>query len=153
MSIAKIIRDRRLELGLSDVEVAEKLGLTPSGLGDLELHNDELETAVSLGTVRCLCSLLGLSLWQVLEMPVGEVTHLSKEQWPGELVRLWREQSGYSQLDLAERVGFDEATIKWLETIPSFGNTLPIFLLKDIEAELKLPEGSLVLANWDQPAR
>jgi transcriptional regulator with XRE-family HTH domain len=153
MSIAKIIRDRRLELGLSDVEVAEKLGLTPSGLGDLELHDDELETAISLGTVRCLCSLLGLSLRQVLKMPVGDATLLSEEQWPGEVMRLRREQGGHSQLDLAERVGFDEATIKSLETIPSFGNTLPIFLLKDIEAELQLPEGSLVLADWDQPAR
>lgn len=149
MSISKIIRDKRLELGLSDVEVAEKLGLTPSALGDLELHDDELETAISLGTVRRLCNLLGLSLRQILNIPVSDATLLSEEQWPGEVLKLRREQSGQSQLDLAERVGFDEATIRSLETVPSFGNTLPIFLLKDIEVELELPEGSLVLADWD----
>src|SRR5437899_777466 len=108
MGMAKIIRDRRLELGLSDVDVADKLGLTVSGLGDIELHDDELETAVPLGTVRRLCSLLGLPLRQVLKMPVGEASRGSEGQRPGEIVRRRREQSGYSQLDLAERVGFDE---------------------------------------------
>lgn len=150
MGTAKIIRDRRLELGLSDVDVAEKLRLTVYELGDIELHDDELETTVPLGTVRRLCSLLGLSLRQVLKMPVGETSSVSEGQRPGEVVRRRREQSGYSQLDLAERVGFDEATIKSLEAMPSFGNMLPVFLLKDIEAELGLPEGSLVLADWDQ---
>lgn len=150
MGTAQIIRNRRLELGLSDVDVAEKLGVTVSGLGDIELHDDELETAVSLGTVRRLCSLLGLPLQQVLKMPTGEPSRVFEEQRPGEVVRQRREQNGYSRLDLAERVGFDEATIESLETTPSFGNTLPIFLLKDIEATLEFPEGALVLADWDR---
>lgn len=150
MAAAKMIRDRRLELGLSDVDVAGKLGLTVSELGDIELHDDVLETVVPLGTVRELCSLLNLPLQQVLKMSVDKASRFCVGRRPGEVVMRRREQSGYSRLDLAEKVGFDEATIKSLETVPSFGNTLPIFLLKDIEAELELPEGSIVLADWDQ---
>jgi transcriptional regulator with XRE-family HTH domain len=134
MSNAKVIRDRRLELGLSDVEVAEKLGLTPSGLGDLELYDDELETAVSLGTVRCLCSLLGLSLRQVLKMPVGDATRPSEHQLPGEVMRLRREQSGVSQLDLAERVGSEEAVELELYYRSTVGRTRPFTRQESAEA-------------------
>jgi len=151
MGTAKIIRERRLELGLSDVDVAKKLGMNIYTFCDIEQHDDELETCVSLETARRLCNLLGLRLQQVFNISsVDETSHLFDGKRPGELVTQRRKQNGYSVSDLAERVGFDEKTIESLETIPSFGNSLPVFLLKDIESELGLPEGLLVIADWDR---
>jgi transcriptional regulator with XRE-family HTH domain len=151
MGRAKIIRERRLELGLSDVDVAKKLGLTIHEYGDIEQHDHELIEVVSIGTTHRLCDLLGLSLQQVFKISsVDEASHLFDGKRPGELVMQRREQKGYSVSDLAQRVGFDETTIESLETIPSFGNSLPVFLLNDIETELGLPEGSLVIADWNQ---
>ena len=140
MGPAKILRNKRLELGMSDVDVARQAGLSIAAFGDIELHDEELEMAVSLGTARRLCDLLGLSLRQVLEIPAIEGTCRS-DKAPGEIINTKREHAGYTRLELADRVGFDEATIESLEAEPSFGNTVPIFLLKDIEVALELPKG------------
>ncbi|HZE92913.1 MAG TPA: hypothetical protein VE029_14565, partial [Rhizobacter sp.] len=77
MSTAKTLRGKRLEMGLSDVEVAERLGLTVFELGDIEQHDDELETAVSLRTARRLCSLLKLPLEKVLGIPSTQTLPLT----------------------------------------------------------------------------
>jgi transcriptional regulator with XRE-family HTH domain len=148
MSVAKLIRNRRRELGLSDAAIAAKLGLTVAALGDIELHDDELETAVPLGTVRRLCMELGLSLSEVLTLPATGSARTDRIS-ANKLLRQTREQKGYTELDLGDRVGFDEDTIKALEAKAAFAETLPVFLFRELERALTLPEGTLLLGRWE----
>lgn len=141
MNLAKAIRDRRRKLGLQDVAVAKSSGLSIHEYGDIEQHADEFETAISTGTARQVCHVLGLELRSLLGLP--KVT--SKEMRDiSELIRNAREAQKLSQLQVADRIGFNEDTIRSLESTPAFVDTLPLKVLYELEDALGLERGSLI---------
>ena len=141
MNFAKAIRDRRIQLGLQAAAAAERLGLSIYEYGDVEQHADEFETAISTGTARQLCHVLGLELRSLLGLP--QVT--SKEMKNvSELIRSTREGQKLSQVQLADRIGFNEETIRSLESTPEFVDTLPLSVLYELESALGLERGRLI---------
>lgn len=141
MNIAKAIRDRRIELGLRAVTVAERSGLSIYEYGDVEQHADEFETAISSGTARKVCHVLGLELRSLLGLPQlmsGEMKDVS------DLIRIARGDRMLSQAELAERIGFTEETIHSLESTPEFVDSLPLTVLYELEASLGFEQGYLI---------
>jgi transcriptional regulator with XRE-family HTH domain len=62
MNIADRIGALRLESGSSGVELADELGLTVDGYGELERQDSELETVLSIAQALKLAKLLGTDL-------------------------------------------------------------------------------------------
>jgi transcriptional regulator with XRE-family HTH domain len=69
---ARRIREARERLGLSESEVAAKLGLTPSEYQDVEFHDDEVFMTFSVKHLRALGEELGLPLPEMLFGPGAE---------------------------------------------------------------------------------
>jgi transcriptional regulator with XRE-family HTH domain len=70
---AERIKALRLEAGRSEQELADELGITPHSYHDLEQHDEELESAVSLAQALKLANLLHTDLLTLLgetEIPV-----------------------------------------------------------------------------------
>src|SRR5229473_4057443 len=65
-SAARRIAEARAKAGLSDVDVARRLGITVDSYADLETYDGEAFTAISLGTLRALASVLNASPEQLL---------------------------------------------------------------------------------------
>jgi transcriptional regulator with XRE-family HTH domain len=66
MNTAKQIRERRAELSLSAVTLAEALGISVEAYDDLEQHQDELATSVTLEQATRLATRLGTPLLELL---------------------------------------------------------------------------------------
>jgi transcriptional regulator with XRE-family HTH domain len=72
-SIAERIQGARLKSGLSEQELAAKLGLTIQSYRDLEQYDDEFESAISIAQALTLSHLLRADLLSLLgedEIPV-----------------------------------------------------------------------------------
>jgi transcriptional regulator with XRE-family HTH domain len=69
MGIADRIGALRLESGRSELELANELGLTVSGYCDLEQHDSEIESVLSLAQVLKLSTLLGANVLGLLGEP------------------------------------------------------------------------------------
>jgi len=140
MNPANAIRDRRMKLGLQAAAAAERSGLSIYEYGDIEQHADEFETAISTGTARRVCHVLGLELRSLLGLP-----HVTSEHNNiSDVIRRARERKKLSQLQLADQIGFNEETVRSLESTAAFVDTLPLKVLYDLEDALGLERGSLV---------
>lgn len=147
MNIAKIIRDRRIQLGHQAAVVAERTGLSIYEYSDIEQHADEFETAISAGTARVVCHTLGLEMRNLLGLP----QRAPKEtESVSELIRSTREKRGLSEAELAERIGFAEETVHSLESTPDFADTLPLSVLYELEGVLGLERGHLIRENVNE---
>jgi len=66
MGSADRIGTLRLESGRSEIELAKELGLTMDGYRDLEQHDSEIESVLSLAQVLALAKLLGTDVLGLL---------------------------------------------------------------------------------------
>ncbi|MDR3385592.1 MAG: helix-turn-helix transcriptional regulator [Rudaea sp.] len=142
-SIAKAIKEKRVNLGLTDTHVADYLALPIEWYGDVEQHEEEFETTLPSGTAVRLCEKLGLNMLDLLAIRPGEFTG-SKSLGASDVIEHARCAKNISQNELAEHIGFDIKTVEQLESDPRFIGTLPLRVLFDIEACLNLPKGALV---------
>jgi transcriptional regulator with XRE-family HTH domain len=141
VSFAKTIRNRRMQIGLQAAEVAKSVGLSIHEYTDIEQHTDEFETAISMGTARNVCHVLGLEFRSLLGLPNSAP---NKTASVSDEIRRAREKQELSQIQLADRIGFSEETIRSSEDIPGFVDTLPLKVLFDLEKALHLEKGCLV---------
>lgn len=140
MDFAEAIRHRRLELGLDLATVARQCGLSVYEYGDLEQHADEFETAISTRAARIVCHALGLNFRTFIGLPSDP----AEQAEPAALVRIARQREGMSQDQLADRIGFDVSTVRDLENGNSLPDALPLSVLYDLEAALRIERGVLV---------
>src|SRR5262245_17575025 len=74
--VARRIREAREQLGLSKSVVAARLGLAPSEYQDVEFHDDEAFTNLSIKHLRALGQVLRLPLPEMLFGPGAEPVRL-----------------------------------------------------------------------------
>lgn len=141
MNLARVIRERRKELGLDDTFVSKRSGLSIHQYADVEQHPDEFETAISAKTAMEICAVLGLNVRDVLGLPQ---TRSAVAQSASTVMRTARERHGLSESTLADRIGFDEDTIHSLEASPDKIYSLPLVVIFDLERELGLERGTLI---------
>lgn len=138
------IAERRQQLGLSDIEVAERTGLSIHEYGDLEQHAEEPFEVVPLGRLRAVCDTLKLSLAELLprEMLSCERSEASISLHEGRrnaIVEARRKKLELSRQELGDRLGFPAETVKLMEEDPDFLERWPIGYVRDVARELGIP--------------
>ena len=117
--VAKLIKNRRLELGISETHLAEAFGINLSWYSDIESYSDEFFTNISLGQAKILCQHLDLQLFDLAEMGFPELPNpnLDAPKIPiHELFKQKRTELGLSIEALADMIGFTEETILEIES-------------------------------------
>ena len=106
--IARRIREARERLGLTEAEIADKLGLPASEYWDVEMHDDEAFTNFAVGHLGQLAVLLGLT---VQEMLFGSIAreHPAPVSFAqiAELLAALASAEGITMDALSERIGWE----------------------------------------------
>ncbi len=129
--IANRIEKLRVESGISDVNVAEQLGLSINEYGDLEAYDNEITDTVSLKTANNLASLFHISLLQLLAPEKG---HWPEEQYSAQMMAKKAleviKKEGISIEEAEEQVGW--YLKEFLSNPESFIEENPIMFIKDL---------------------
>ena len=141
MSTARLIRERRKKLLLSEVTLAEELAISVAAFGDLEQQEDELATCVTLEQATRLASRLGIALLELL----SEHELAASMPSPAEVARrvaLHLSITGSSIGALEEAVGWELQA--FLSEPFYIGRRLPIMFYQALAGALNVPPLSLV---------
>lgn len=133
--LANRIKARRLELGLSDKDVSDQVGIGQYSYGDIEFHDDEFITQISLGEAKRVCAVLGLDLNKLLAIEKSS----SGSELRNELLHHRRIELGVSVQDLSDKIGFYPEVIEKIEKDANGVDDLPIEVVNDIAKLLELP--------------
>lgn len=144
MDINKVIESRRKELGLSEQQVADSIGIELSSYYDIEGHADEIWRGVELRQIKLLSHTLGLGMFELLSMECafcdGRTAYLKEYRLPRhELIKVLREKEGLSQYELAERSDYYEEGIQAMERHPDYLERSFVEDILDLVAPLKVP--------------
>lgn len=142
MKINETIKQARITCGLSDVELAGRLGITIYEYGDIESYDDELTSVVDLHVVRQLCQTLHIDPFELLEIPKDDSCPLDKKR--NELIISQMKSLGISNEELADTLGFEVVAIEEMRGDPDFLETWTFDLIKELAEALRLPIQSLL---------
>jgi len=140
----KKIRKRREELGLTESEIAERVGISIYEYGDIEQHANELVSVSPLNVVRKLCNVLNLDMMDLLEIPADGSQVVSSEDGRDKLIRSRMETLGMSEAKIASRLGYEDAAISQLVSDPSFLETWPIESIARLAVALRISPTLLI---------
>ncbi|GJL67547.1 MAG: hypothetical protein NPIRA06_01820 [Nitrospirales bacterium] len=141
MNINKKIKQGRLDCGLSDVELARRLGISIYEYGDIEFHDDELTSVVDLHVVRQLCQMLNIDPFDLLEISKDNAY---ADQKRNELIISQMKNLGISNEELADTIGFEVVAIEEMRDDPDFLEKWTFDLIKELAGALQLPIQSLL---------
>lgn len=137
------IAERRLELGLSDTEVAHRSRLTVYEFGDVESHADEAFVVVPLYHMKKICGTLKLDFLSLFEIQCAfcEGAPFLDDYWSGRdlLVRKKREELGLSEEQLGDRLGFHGTEIGLLETYTAHLESWVVENILGLANQLQIP--------------
>jgi transcriptional regulator with XRE-family HTH domain len=143
MNLNEIVKKRRIELGLTINEAAEKSGLSIHEYTDVEDYPDEIASVLQLRDLKSICKTLNIDIYEFLgnetecaERDQGDKADLVSLN---ELVRQKRETANLTRIELGDRLGFYEEAIIDMESDPKFLESWSIELIKNLCAELKIP--------------
>jgi transcriptional regulator with XRE-family HTH domain len=141
MGTANLIRERRTMLRLPKAALAEELSISLDAYGDLEQHDDELASCVTLEQATRLASRLGIPLLELL----SEHERSASMPAPAEVasqIALHIAATGISIEALEEAVGWELRA--FLAKPLAFAPRQPIMFYQDIAQGLNVPPLSLV---------
>ena len=111
----KII-NRRKELNLTSVEVACDSGLTIHEYDDIEDYEDEIISVVPLSSVKALCRVLSIDIYDLLDLSPDEINTRTFSYSGSVLLRRSRQEKGLSQEQLSDMIGIHCWSIKEIES-------------------------------------
>ena len=158
MKANELIKAGRNRLGMSETEAAEKIGLTIYEYGDIEQHEDEIFTVAHLSQVKRLCNILGIGIFELLNMECAfcandetftEEYNLSRH----DLIQRRRVDLGLTQDDLGNQIGFETVAIKDMETNPGFLENWSFELVRNLGSILNIPTQILMLERCKKCGR
>jgi len=141
MGAAAHIKTLRERSGKSDLEMAQLLGLNISWYCDLESHDDELVSTLSLSQATRFASLLGVKLYDLLGESPAPGSTIPISQLP-ERVRAATAQAEVSLEEFENRVGWKLG--QFLDTPVQTAAERPVMFLQDLAAQLGLPWLSVI---------
>ncbi len=144
MDINQEIKRRREEIGLTDTEAASQVGLSIHEYTDIEQHADEIFTLVKLNTIKRICELLQLDIFDLFKMQCafceGNIQYLPCYSTPrNRLIRKRRLELGITEEELGERLGFEATAISNMERAPHFLETWPFNFIKELSTIINVP--------------
>jgi len=144
LSINEKIKNRRLELGFSDKEVADKLSIPIHSYFDIEAHKDEIFLYPELHHVKKLCDILKMDIFSLLDMTCdfcnGNKNYLTEYSYPRNiLINKKRLELGISEESFGDRIGFSKEAVVSMERDSEYLETWPIDYIKDIADVISVP--------------
>jgi transcriptional regulator with XRE-family HTH domain len=143
MNVNEKIKQRRLELGLKDTEVARLSGLSIHEYFDVELHRNEIFELVDLYNIKKMCAALKLDFLKLFEMPCafceGEVYSKDYLLHRNQIIQKKREEVGLTVEKLAE---LTDCTVEAIRNLEKYTAHLESWRLEDIfklSTVLKIP--------------
>jgi len=141
----KLVR-RRQQLGFSELEVAEKIGLNIYWYGDIEAYEHEVMGTLELCKFKLLCQILDLEPLELLGLSKRDDVEISSLP-RNVLINRRRIELGFTEDSLGEQVGFYGSAIHEMEQDAEY---LESWYLEDILTlanVLKLPVQILLKIN------
>ncbi|MDH5640120.1 MAG: hypothetical protein OEY28_02415 [Nitrospira sp.] len=140
----KRIEARRLELGLSEQQIAGTLGISVDSYCDIEWHEDELRRAIELHRIKTLSGVLGFQILELLAVRCpfcnNEAPYWDEYRLPrNELIKAVRLKAGLSQQELGDRSDFHDYAIEGMERDPNYLERSTIDSISDLSMALKIP--------------
>ncbi len=139
----KKIKLRRIELGLTDKDVADKSGLSIHEYDDIEQHADEIYTVTELKKIKAICSALNLDFFDLCNIKCAfeEGQSFSDEFLlpRNELIAKRIIKSGLSKEGFGDRIGFYAEEILKLEQNPDHLETWRLENIKELSKLLEIP--------------
>jgi len=136
MSTARRIREFRSRTGKSETEVAQLLGINIHWYYDLEMHDDELTSTLSLAQALELAAQLGVSLHDLLAVSVRPENAVMLQDLP-KYVERHLVIDGITVDEFSDRIGWDLAP--FLGEPVEVGSGLPIMFFQDLADGLGIP--------------
>ena len=144
-SINKVIKERRLKLGLSEETVANIAGLSIYEYGDVEAYPKEFYDQISLGQASMVCDALALDIIALLP-ECGAREDLNRQVNRRELVIEARKRTGLSRDDLAQQIGYETVAVARLEEENGYMDTMCISAILAIAGALEVDPCLLIRA-------
>lgn len=133
------VKERRLGLGLTENEIASRLGISVSAYADLEDYEHEIFDQVSVARANQLCAILGLDLCDLLGIRGDGAPSSINDENRSTMVRSARDRLKLSTAALAESTGFAASMIESLERDdPSIDEQCPVRFMLDVASALAI---------------
>lgn len=133
MNIGNYIKMKRVERNLTYSDLADKMGITPGWVRDLEDDEDELNRLNAHQFVR-LCYTLGVRPNDLFEAAICDMNQLTLS----DMVKKRRSESGLSLDSLARLIGYEPTLIEEIESNTNL-HEVSIDALKRIASHLNIP--------------
>ena len=114
-----MVRHRRQSLGLSEAEVAARVGVSVSAYGDAETYEHELLEQFSLAKAQRLCQALSIDPCDLYGLK-GQGIRCHKKL--SAIISEARKGLGLSVVEVGQRLGYDEWAIRSMEDDDTFLN-------------------------------
>ena len=145
MSINSTIRQRRLDLGLSEQDVAQSLDMSVSSYCDLEAYQDEW-LDVSLGQLRKLSQVLRFDIFTSIDSQPAPST--PPERRAGLLTDALR-AAGTSASEISDQINVQESNVEEALTQDHALEGWPMSFVIALCEKLRLPLLAVVLAPFE----
>jgi transcriptional regulator with XRE-family HTH domain len=106
MGIAARLRAIRVRAGKSQAEMAQRLELNEAWYADLERHDDELASTLTLFKAMEMASILGVTLAELLDEPPVTDKRIALIDLPARILA-HASRKGISMAQLEEQVGWE----------------------------------------------
>lgn len=113
--VNEFLKSARTSLGLSGREVCERTGLSIYQYSDLELRSDEFFDTISVADARKVCQALEVDLKCLIPRGEHRIANTAGSHSGSEVVTKTREGLGLSIEQVADRIGFETATVALVE--------------------------------------
>ncbi|WP_306598735.1 hypothetical protein [Geothrix sp. 21YS21S-2] len=147
MKISQAIRDKRLELGFSESEVAKAAGISLDSYWDIENHDEEIYLSVSFEEAAILCRKIELDVLGLIRESNPLLPFLLDTEYEGEAGENWfhqrRMELGWSLEELNDYLGFKSEFLNELDVSPFAWKSLSISDLIRLCICLKVPLASI----------
>ncbi len=132
MGTAARIRALRVKAGKSQAQIAKRLELNPAWCADLERHDDELASTLTMFKAMELASILGVSLYDLLEEPRAAES-IALVELPDRLIA-HAKREGLSVEQLGDRIGWELR--EFIDAPVQSAAELPILFFQAVAAAL-----------------
>lgn len=130
MSVADAIKAARERKGLTDVEAADRSGLSIYEYGDVEAYDHEAAAVVNLKHLKALCRVLDIDLFELFSLEKPQSSFLSYDLNRRDAIILDRRTAlTLTQDELGDKVSFNRIAIQEMESDSAF---LETWCLEDI---------------------
>ena len=158
MKVNEKIEKRRIELGLTDTEVARQADMSIYEYGDIEHHSDEIYTLVELKRTKKLCLILHMDIFDLFNMRCafceeGDQYLQYYSETRDIIIKKKRKELCLSEEQLGDLIGFESKAIIDMEQYKDYLETWPIGFICELSELINIPIQILIAVRCTRCGR